>query len=170
MKIISITTERDAIRETIKMWSWIAKNPGKGKWEYLDYLYKVKGCKFENLLFNCGCCEYYIKTFDCIIEKDSNVLNPCPLAQIVPSIGDDSFRYVCGRQETHSIYNAWVSLYHKVNWQSGRVEKIYFLLMTAYALQIVNHLQEYWDANFKGNKRKESIKIKNTKLKEKLSK
>jgi len=158
MKIIEITSERDAIRETIKMWSWIVKNPGEGKWEYLDYLDKVKGYKFASLLFNCGCCEYYMKVFDCNTE---NELNLCPLAQIVPSIGDDSFRYVCGRQEPNSIYNAWVNLYHKANWQFGRVEKIYFLLMTAYALQIVNHLQEYWDTNFKGNKRKESIKIKN---------
>jgi len=122
-------TEREAIRESLKMWKWLAKNPLRKKHSYLT----EKGIK-DIWLADCPCCGHYrINLYDSKCCK-------CPLYSIeLCQVGrGDAFKlwYISTHSSTSSS---------KENSRDS-------------AIKLRDALQAYWYEHFKGNKRKSSIR------------
>ena len=119
-------TEREAIFQSLEMWKWLARNPGKSKEDYL----KEKEIK-EEWVANCACCEYY--------ESCMDINLTCPLeAWHLCEAGNGAAYYI------------WSSLMKHI--QSGNVEiKDVREDLISHASSLRDELQYYWDANFEGN-------------------
>jgi len=125
-------TERSAVRWSIKMWSWLARNPGKSKEDY----FKLYGINIEDYPHeqywdaNCPLCEYQINS-----GNDSCV--SCPLNYIS----------LCSSGHAASAYVKWKYALANAKIKGLTVKEAKEIRADA-ATNILDTLKEYYNLKF----------------------
>lgn len=81
-----VMEKKEAKERSLRLWTWLADHPGKGKKDYPLYEEEVKG-----LAARCSLCDYFIKHDD---HTEESVCRLCPL-HVLPG-------GTCG-----TTYNKW---------------------------------------------------------------
>jgi len=128
-------TERSAVRWSIKLWSWLAKNPSKDKEDYFKfYGINIKDYPYEQYWdANCPLCQYQTNS-----REDDSCIS-CPLNYIS----------LCSNGHPASAYVKWRYALANADIQRKEAEEIRAEEIRAdAATNILDALKEYYNLKF----------------------
>ena len=129
----TLSSEKDAVKQSILMWDFLRKNPDCNK---EDYINKVGGVNWNA---HCACCHWFLTIRNnrasnvCFIDSGNKEI--CPLAH----------SSLCRYAAAESAYVFWYNLVQNYNESDKQRKK----QVVAMATEIVNALKAYYTKNFK---------------------